>query len=299
MREIDGLVAQEPGGVSGRVPTFIIGLPSAYRGKPLEAQLDARGIRWTRIDGVHFENDGVDSSWVDRRAAKIMLGRDMLNGEVGCALAHRQVYRIMVQHDTSMAMVFEDDARPTGNIDLETIWNLLQTQVPRVLLLYHSNETAITYRRPRDQVPGFDGIRRAVVPPTYAVAYALNLAAARLLLDDDRPVYGPVDWPVKSSAQIQYFFYSRPVVMPDPLAVSAIGDRFNPKGRGYWYARYFLALSHIIWLRYSKHYGSYRAYILYEFVKVHAHRKAARIRKGELRAAEIGRIPDIVGRLWR
>ena len=294
---------------SSVLPAFIIGLPSSYRGEPLERQLSSQGIRWTRIDGVLFRDDSTDASRVDKQAAKVLLHRDIRPGEVGCALAHRQAYRAIVQRGDPIAMVFEDDARLTGDIARKTIQELLETQVPRVLVLFHHKETAITYCNPRDGHLEKTEILRAIVPPTGTVAYALNLAAARLLLDEECPISHVADWPVRPSVHIQYYFLSQAVASPDPRSNSAIGDRSAFVRRGGLapsaarMKRRFLAISHVTWFKYSKCYGCYRAYILHEFVRRQAFlcaiKNTARASEGHRGVAESGRILNLVGQLWR
>jgi glycosyl transferase family 25 len=250
------------------LPTFIVGLSSIYRGQALEEQLRAQNLCWTRIDGVDLRNQSVTQGQVDFHAARLLLRRDILPSEVGCALAHRKVYRAMVQHGNPLALVFEDDARLTGIIDQEGITSLLRTQVPRVFMLFFREHAIVGSRRIRGRRAEFVGIRKCFFPPTGTVAYAINLAAARLLLEEGRPVYYTADWPPASSTQIEYYLPSLgAIVTPDPQAESAIGDR--PEIHLSLAARmknYLLLISHITWLRKSSYYGSYRGYFLHEFV---------------------------------
>ncbi|UJL31494.1 glycosyltransferase family 25 protein [Mycolicibacterium vanbaalenii] len=270
------------------MPAYVIGIPSAYRGEKLERQLTEQGISWNRVEGVLFDRAGSDHNLVDDRAAKLLLRREILPGEVGCALAHRRVYQLMVRQRVSMALVFEDDARLSTNLNSQHLHELLNTRIPRVLMLSFDRSTVV----PRDlRVRRDPEIHRALVPPTTTTAYALNMAAASLLMDNGRPIAHVADWPVRPSADVEFFFPSSPVAHPDADTASTIGSRNLLSVRSQSALsttipsvmsrsmRRICAIMHITWLRHRRIYGTYRAYVVHEFVRMPAF-KIAKCRRG-------------------
>ncbi|QRZ08337.1 glycosyltransferase family 25 protein [Mycolicibacterium austroafricanum] len=264
-----------------KLPTFIIGLPKTYRGAPLESALDQQDIKWSRVDGVVFNFCGDGGDRVDAKAARILLRREILSGEVGCALAHRNVYRMMVNQACPMAVVFEDDARLSRTLEVDLIQDLLHASEPRVLLLSYKPNTVVMRRQSLGHSHARGAYSQVWVPPTTTTAYALNLAAAELLLDDGRPISYVADWPVRPSPDIRFFVMNDPVASPDLHGVSTIGDRSpdtieSPRLRLKEANRRLLAISHVTWLRHRRLYGSYRAYIMHEFIRFPAFAIAAR-----------------------
>src|SRR5262249_13219312 len=78
-------------------PVLVVSLPNAReRRRSIAAQLGALGVPFAFVDGVDARIGRLDAA-VDRAAVRARLGRDLLDGEIGCALAHHRVYERMIR----------------------------------------------------------------------------------------------------------------------------------------------------------------------------------------------------------
>ncbi|MDO0972832.1 glycosyltransferase family 25 protein [Mycolicibacterium frederiksbergense] len=293
------------------IPAFIIGLPATYRGDALEAQLNALNVSWSRVDGVVFKKESGDAGLVDQMAAKVLLRRELIGSEIGCALAHRNVYRTIIELDQPYALVFEDDARIVGeSLEYSLIEAMLHTEVPTVVMLSYKKETAVTFCGPPAIYRIGPQFFRAIVPPTTTTAYALNAAAAGLLLDAGQPISHVADWPVRASASVHFYLPRQTIAVPDPNAGSTIGDRgalvagAQTKFRLNRFTRRLRAALHVTWLQHRGYYGSYGSYVLHEFIRMPMYTRAAAASEaytGRDRSSlfEGGRLVNLVARLWK
>ena len=91
---------------------FIINLPeSKARMEAMKAQLTKLSLDWEFLlafDGRKMPDD-VKENIYDSKIAVKKFGREMRNGEIGCAHSHRSVYRKMIAENISSAVILEDD----------------------------------------------------------------------------------------------------------------------------------------------------------------------------------------------
>lgn len=102
-------------GVAADIPVYVISLPAAVeRRKSMADQLSAAGLTFEFFDAIRG-----DALSVDERGAVVadkeivranMKGRDLNNGEIGCALSHQSVYQKILASGAERALVLEDDA---------------------------------------------------------------------------------------------------------------------------------------------------------------------------------------------
>lgn len=90
------------------VKIYIISLANqAERRKNISKQLTLLGLDYEFIDAIKFENTlGVTDSEVSLSS----YGRLLNDGEVGCALSHRNVYNKINNEEIKYALILEDDA---------------------------------------------------------------------------------------------------------------------------------------------------------------------------------------------
>ncbi len=94
-------------------PVFIINLPQSTDRKAfMKAQCDSIGISPIFIDAVNGKNlsDSDVSQYCNQKKAKQLFGRELLLGEIGCALSHKKIYQKIVDGNIAYAIIFEDDA---------------------------------------------------------------------------------------------------------------------------------------------------------------------------------------------
>jgi len=250
--------------------SFVIGLPESYRGEPLEASLHSAGITFHRSPGVIVPPEF--SHLTDRTAAHVLLRRDLHRSEIGCALAHRDVYRRMLDQGLDFALVLEDDARLSG-LTPETLERFIahtDPAMPTVALLYAPQGSVVV----ADDRPT-SGFLRAVVPPTTTTAYIVSRRAASILLGDDAPVSHVADWPVAASATCQFWVAESNLVLPAD-GESTIGDRATVSSSTARILRRLAAVTHLRWFAHRRVYGSYGNYASHELLRGPLYRSATR-----------------------
>jgi len=98
---------------------LIIGLEDRYRGRELEAQLLTQGLHAERVAGVWLsELTGPEDVYADQATARVLLRRNLTEEEIGCSLAHRAAYQLLLTSDSSFGLIFEDDARLQSALQL-------------------------------------------------------------------------------------------------------------------------------------------------------------------------------------
>ena len=114
-----------------------------------------------------------------------LYGRNLNAGEIGCALSHRKVYKLLLDSDRSYALVLEDDIkilRNLNSLDLKGIDSLLNDGEPRVMML--SGDYGYYKKQPIARLYSAVG----------AYAYIINKAAASLIMAINPPCSVADDW---------------------------------------------------------------------------------------------------------
>lgn len=249
-------------------PVFIVGLPENYRGVELEDDFITLGFGFTRVDGVSdvYENSPT-LSFADQGSAKKYYGRELLAGEVGCALAHVRCYQRFVENeDANWALILEDDVRLTDQEAIRSIFFHLETtvtSVPKIMSLYGTHTIAMNGGT--SIVDGYS-VQELVLPPFSSAAYFINRAAAELLLVKAVPVISPADWPLATLGYVSYSLVYPRVVKEGGSENSTIGAREqvvkskNLRNNFLRVGSLLLSATHIYWLSDRKAL-SYRSYL--------------------------------------
>lgn len=174
-------------------PIFVLTLHNDdERRRPLLSALDDAGVPYRLFMGVDGRRQlpGEYETLVDREAGFIRNGRQMTDGELACALSHRQIYAHISETGLPGAIILEDDAvLQPGFADF--IHAGEYKHLPMVLIGF-SYGRALPFRR--IPVAG-GGLRRAAVQATMAAGYSLSATVARKLYAANTPVSHPADWP--------------------------------------------------------------------------------------------------------
>ena len=145
---------------------------------------------------------------------------DLRPAELGCAMSHRDVQRLIAGSSDPWTLVLEDDARISDRTGFERVIEELSHFVPgdpaSAVSLY--SEGAILKRWPeRDFV-------ECVGEPPFAVAYFLTPAAAGRLSEANHDLRYASDWPRRSG--VTFFLHRDRVVRHgDEQSVSLVGVR--------------------------------------------------------------------------
>ena len=247
---------------------FVIGLPDAFRGAPLEAQLGRAGIRSLRCDGVRIAPESMDrQDGFDPESAMLLLRRRMSASELGCALAHQEVYARLIAEGLRSAIVFEDDARLLRALDLPALADLLAVEHPRIITLHAPSGFAVVDAS-RSHTGGAGELAfTAVVPPTTTTAYALNRSAVEVLVRHGRPISHVADWPIAAETHCEFLVMREPVAAPDGSAGSQVERPTAGAGRGRRALGWLRRVLHVDWVRHRDVYGDYRTYLMHEFIR--------------------------------
>ena len=94
------------------IPIFIVNLKKDTEKKAHMQQLcKQHGLDCQFIDAVYGKE--VDENELakvyDRKRALEERGRELIAGEIGCTLSHKNIYRKIVNNHIEQALVFEDD----------------------------------------------------------------------------------------------------------------------------------------------------------------------------------------------
>lgn len=243
-------------------PVFVISLPSSsQRRADMAARLDSLGLPWRFFDGVDgakLSADGYPD--YDRTRRLLFFGKDLTPGEMGCLLAHRAVYRHMVDNNIGAAVVLEDDVMPAPDF-AAVIAELLAIGVRWDVIRFIGKDKV--YRNSRDVI-ALDGSHTLIRPfgtPGGTYGYMLTQDAAKKLLTHMQSNWLPVDtlhgfvW----KTGLEVFAVNPSPVMHDDEIKSTIGDaRFDKtvqlqgwQKAIYPLTRFYFKMAHVLYTRLS------------------------------------------------
>lgn len=142
----------------------------------------------TAVDGYSLSAKERVSSFDDLRF-KSRNEASARPGEVGCTLSHQKCYRKIIDENEPYVLILEDDIYISNTIAIiiEKVSNLMQTNVPRIILLsdfFWYTKTA----------PLIGKYKLATVYNAFLThSYIINQAAARLMIEE-RPYIIADDW---------------------------------------------------------------------------------------------------------
>lgn len=149
-------------------------------------RLDDLGLSYERVSAVDGRSlpEDVKRVSVNHLRWRLVMGRGVHDGEIGCAFSHQHVFQKMVELPIDLACVFEDDVVLDDALveRLEEVRRYVDVQRPQVVLL--SNHTDCCCEE------------HAVLPTKsdlYAEAYVLTRPAAEAMLRANSPFAAPFD----------------------------------------------------------------------------------------------------------
>ncbi|RMH46182.1 MAG: glycosyltransferase family 25 protein [Gammaproteobacteria bacterium] len=93
---------------------FVITLPYAVeRQKTISKELAELGLKFEFIEGIDGRklNPATHPNYAPLKR-RLFYGRDLSAGELGCLLAHRKIYELILKEKIKYALILEDDALP-------------------------------------------------------------------------------------------------------------------------------------------------------------------------------------------
>lgn len=125
------------------IPIFIINLPQSNdRRDFMKAQCESLCIPPVFIDAVYGKDlsESEISQYCNQNKAKQLFGRELLLGEIGCALSHKKIYQKMIDDNIPYAVIIEDDAIVSRDIEC-VLKSILSSKLnwDLILLGHHKN----------------------------------------------------------------------------------------------------------------------------------------------------------------
>ena len=104
------------------IPCFVINLVHAVKRRAhMEEQLQAQGIQAEFIDAVNGRQMSETERQSHLNSEKMKdIGWKLSPAEIGCALSHLKVYKLMVERQLPYAIILEDDIE-LKNFDISIV----------------------------------------------------------------------------------------------------------------------------------------------------------------------------------
>lgn len=196
-------------------------------------------IRRTRFEylntGVSFYDAHVSDidNVFDKGISKIIYGRNLSRGEVGCSISHYYILKKIYMQEGGWFIVLEDDAI-VDNEDLliEFYNNLPDTSKPTVYILGHSKADKQDLFIQKLKQPLYDsfnvgrfrcGTKKVNFFGT--VGYAINKSAADLISKNEKVFWTADDWTKLAHMGIDIFHLEEPLIYEDYKIESTIGNK--------------------------------------------------------------------------
>ena len=139
--------------------------------------------------------------------------RSPLRGEVGCALAHRNVYAEILNSDGPWALVIEDDVVILeANLFKERVLEFIRTLPTKEPVIVNMNIDAADPHR-FSQKYSVAGLWQPSVATFTTSCYLLNAQAAAKLHARQFPICSQADWPV-TAREVLFLQESMPIARP-------------------------------------------------------------------------------------
>jgi len=174
---------------------FVISLPDADdRRAFVREELGRAGLDFEFVDAVRGKDYYEDPGAYDKAKALRIELRNLTAGEVGCALSHQKVYRLMAERGLSFAMVMEDDAIVSP--DLPEALRLLEPRI-RPNDLVQLERCDVFSRSGSEELLGeYKIVRPRMIKlgsMCQSAGYVITREAADKILAKNDPVYVPAD----------------------------------------------------------------------------------------------------------
>ena len=177
-----------------RPAVYVISLDrEVERRKALEQQLAEHAIDYQHVRGVDGRALDLDSvPGLDQAAARRLLGRRLLPGELGCYLSHRRLWVQLLEQEVGSAVVLESDARLGA--DFVAVIDALEAADLNweIAMLCYSKLVPSFWGRHR-LLPGTQVVKFANRRAFYTTGYMLKRRANEVLYAQSEAITMPID----------------------------------------------------------------------------------------------------------
>lgn len=240
------------------IPCFVINLKrSPDRRAAMVEKLSSLGIDHSFIDAVDGKmmTDAQRAAYAPTRR-RLFIGHDLTDGEIGCLLSHRDVYRHMIAQNIPFALVLEDDTILSPDLPavLKAAEPLMAGGKADMIRLLCRNKV---YKRSRILAPlvGSYKLARPLGLPGGAYGYILSLKAARRINAKMEKNWVPVD---TVHGQVWRTGLNVLSIIPSPVSYDEGGDstignaRYDKKAHGLcWWEAVLFPVTRLGWKLYE------------------------------------------------
>ena len=177
-----------------KVLVQIVSINNVIRSGNLEAKLTEFGLEYKIPPEMMPDvNDFQAGLLHSKFLSTLICQRTIRIGEVGCALGHRASMINFLNSNQKIGIFFEDDAEIIADFNIDILVDFLDSDIPIIITLGWIPGFAIS-RKP--EIFYSEKLVELVTAPTCTFAYAMNKAAAKLMIDSHEKVIDLPDWPI-------------------------------------------------------------------------------------------------------
>jgi len=210
-------------------PTYILGVPSNFRGEELIESLRDFGFEPNIVWGPQISvDDKLIAENTNQKFANFAINRDIKPQEVACCLGHIRMYLEFFESKEEWGLFLEDDA--ICLVNPKSFLEALPIVKEACHVFVHDGPgTNFNLMTSRHDSLGQLGMAKRLDPQYGAYGYLLNRAAVRLILESKVVSHiNTPDWPYLWPHAIK-FYQSKTVFFTHPkdMSMSIIGERIN------------------------------------------------------------------------
>ena len=207
------------------IPIFVINLKKdVEKRKHMEYLCKQHNLECKFIDAVYGKD--LDEEYISKiynsDESIRFFRRELSRGELGCALSHLSIYKLMVENDIKQAIIFEDDiCINEGFLSVIQSIDTFPDDWELVLLGYYQRKEKV-YRKYQQQITPKYKLARLSDVSTGAFGYLLNLKCAKKLINELSTIKQPIDHYTGDEKYINLYGITPRVVDVDKSLVGGI-----------------------------------------------------------------------------
>lgn len=183
-------------------PIFVISLKGSPRRGVISQRLNGLKLNFSFIDGINGktlseeEKTAVDYEFYPTKFAAT---RPLTIGEIGCAMSHLLIYKMMLEKNIDKAIILEDDAIVSQEFE-SIVKDSLKKAPLKTEILFYEHGKAKSHFFKRSLVEGYRMVRyrspskNSKRTITRATAYLITKKGASKLLQHAYPIRMPADY---------------------------------------------------------------------------------------------------------
>lgn len=202
---------------------YVISLKdSVDRQKSIKSQCEKFNITPVFIEAVNGSSLSTSeiNKYCKQEKAKQLFGREMLLGEIGCALSHKKIYNKIISENLPYAMIFEDDVIIEKGFN-KVIKSILRSDLNwELILLGHHKDISKGLSTPlsiwhRYDITTDSSLNRLADFGFGTYGYMITIEGAKKLIAALDVIYKPIDHYTSNSNIINVYGLSPTVVNVD------------------------------------------------------------------------------------